>query len=48
MIQRGLEYLKGRFLEDDSFHRMAFKGANSRYVPGAKNRDWAVADIPRR
>jgi hypothetical protein len=30
------------------FHRMAFKGANSRYVPGAKNRDWAVAEIPRR
>jgi hypothetical protein len=30
------------------FHRAAFKAANSRYVPGAKNRDWALAEIPRR
>ena len=30
------------------FSRLAYKAANSRYVPGAKNRDWAVADIPRR
>jgi hypothetical protein len=30
------------------FHRISFKGANSRYVPGAKNREWAQAEIPRR
>ena len=30
------------------FRRMAFKAANSRYVPGTKNRGWAVAEIPRR
>ncbi len=30
------------------FNRLAFKGANSRYVPGAKNHDWAIAEIPRR
>lgn len=28
------------------FRRIAFKAANSRYVPGAKNDDWAVAEIP--
>ena len=28
--------------------RISFKGANSRYVPGAKNREWAQAEIPRR
>jgi hypothetical protein len=30
------------------FTRLAFKGANSRYIPGAKNDDWAIAEIPRR
>jgi hypothetical protein len=30
------------------FHRMSFKAANSRYVPGAKNQGWAQAEIPRR
>jgi hypothetical protein len=30
------------------FSRLAYKGANSRYTPGAKNRDWALAEIPRR
>ena len=30
------------------FRRMSFRGANSRYVPGAKNREWAQAEIPRR
>jgi ATP dependent DNA ligase domain len=30
------------------FSRMAFKGANSRYIPGSKNRDWGIAQIPRR
>jgi len=30
------------------FRRLAFKAANSRYVPGTKNRDWALADIPAR
>lgn len=30
------------------FRRLSFKGANSRYVPGARNRDWAQAEIPRR
>ncbi len=30
------------------FHRLSFRGANSRYVPGAKNREWAQAEIPRR
>jgi hypothetical protein len=30
------------------FRRISFKGANSRYVPGAKNREWAQAEIPRR
>lgn len=30
------------------FTRLAYKGANSRYVPGAKNPDWSIAEIPRR
>lgn len=30
------------------FRRLSFRGANSRYVPGAKNREWAQAEIPRR
>jgi hypothetical protein len=30
------------------FRRLSFRGANSRYVPGAKNPEWAQADIPRR
>ena len=30
------------------FRRMAFKGANSRYIPGSKNPHWALADLPRR
>jgi hypothetical protein len=30
------------------FSRLAYKAANSRYTPGAKNRDWAIAEIPRR
>jgi hypothetical protein len=30
------------------FNRIAFKAANSRYLPGAKNTDWAVARIPTR
>jgi hypothetical protein len=30
------------------FHRLAFKAANSRYLPGRKNPDWATAEIPRR
>ena len=30
------------------FRRMSYRAANSRYVPGARNRDWAQADIPRR
>jgi len=30
------------------FSRVAFKAANSRYVPGSKNRDWAIARIPSR
>jgi hypothetical protein len=30
------------------FNRLAYKAANSRYVPGEKNRDWALAEIPRR
>ncbi len=30
------------------FTRMAFKGANSRYIPGSKNPDWGIAQIPRR
>jgi hypothetical protein len=30
------------------FRRLAFKAANSRYVPGAKSKEWAIAEIPRR
>jgi hypothetical protein len=30
------------------FRRIAYKGANSRYVPGVKNQAWALAEIPRR
>lgn len=28
------------------FNRMAFKAANSRYLPGKANPDWAIADLP--
>ena len=30
------------------FRRMAYKAANSRYVPGEKSPDWAIAAIPPR
>ncbi len=30
------------------FHRISFKAANSRYVPGQKNQDWSQAEIPHR
>jgi hypothetical protein len=30
------------------FRRLAFKSANSRYLPGEKNQDWALAEIPQR
>ena len=30
------------------FRRIAFKAANSRYIPGAKNQEWATAAIPER
>lgn len=30
------------------FRRLAYKAANSRYLPGAKNPDWAIAEIPHR
>lgn len=30
------------------FSRMSFKAANSRYVPGQRNPDWTVADVPAR
>ncbi|GAC1667530.1 MAG: hypothetical protein NVS9B8_09480 [Candidatus Limnocylindrales bacterium] len=30
------------------FRRLAYKAANSRYVPGAKNQEWAQAAIPQR
>jgi hypothetical protein len=30
------------------FHRLSYKAANSRYVPGQKNQEWAQAEIPRR
>ena len=30
------------------FRRLAYKAANSRYVPGHKNPDWATAEIPAR
>jgi hypothetical protein len=29
------------------FSRLAYKAANSRYVPGTKNPEWALAEIPR-
>src|SRR5262245_9360398 len=30
------------------FSRMSYKAANSRYLPGQKNPDWTVADLPAR
>ena len=30
------------------FRRLAFKSANSRYLPGQKNSEWALAEIPHR
>jgi hypothetical protein len=30
------------------FNRIAFKAANSRYLPGTKNQEWAIAQIPSR
>ena len=30
------------------FRRLAYKAANSRYIPGHKNQDWATAAIPQR
>jgi hypothetical protein len=30
------------------FRRLAYKGANSRYVPGTRNQEWALAAIPAR
>jgi hypothetical protein len=30
------------------FTKLAFKGANSRYIPGQKNPQWGTATIPRR
>jgi ATP-dependent DNA ligase len=30
------------------FRRLAYKAANSRYIPGHKNQDWATATIPPR
>jgi hypothetical protein len=30
------------------FRRLSFKAANSRYVPGEKNQEWAQAEIPQR
>ena len=30
------------------FSRMAFKAANSRYLPGRPNPDWAIVDLPLR
>jgi ATP-dependent DNA ligase len=30
------------------FRRLAFKSANSRYLPGQKNQDWSQAEIPQR
>jgi ATP-dependent DNA ligase len=30
------------------FRRIAFKSANSRYLPGQKNQEWATAEIPAR
>jgi hypothetical protein len=30
------------------FRRLAYKAANSRYLPGQKNHEWALAEIPHR
>lgn len=30
------------------FRRLAYKAANSRYLPGQRNQDWATAEIPPR
>ena len=30
------------------FRKLAFKSANSRYLPGRRNQDWATAEIPQR
>jgi ATP-dependent DNA ligase len=30
------------------FRRVSFKAANSRYLPGEKNQEWALAEIPAR
>jgi hypothetical protein len=30
------------------FRRLSYKAANSRYLPGQKNQDWALAEIPPR
>lgn len=30
------------------FRRLAYKGANSRYTPGAPNAEWVVGDLPAR
>jgi hypothetical protein len=30
------------------FSRLAYKGANSRYIPGATNSQWAIAELPAR
>lgn len=30
------------------FRRLVYKGANSRYTPGAPNAEWAVGDLPAR
>lgn len=30
------------------FRRVSFKSANSRYLPGQKNQEWALAEIPAR
>lgn len=30
------------------FRRLAYKAANSRYLPGVKNQEWATAEIPQR
>jgi hypothetical protein len=29
-------------------HRMSYKSANSRYLPGRQNPEWTVADVPAR
>ena len=30
------------------FRRLAYKAANSRYTPGEKSPEWALAEIPAR